>query len=111
MHNPLGGWRGVPLVQTTARGRASAQFADNVLSGAMNGEQNEALQPLGLLRGRRLEGLPVRTEPDLDNVVAAHMRIDAASNGFNLWQFRHFSIVWRKTGPEQKQILRSPPPN
>jgi hypothetical protein len=80
-----------------------------VLAGAMNGEQNAAFQPLGLLRGRRLEGLPVGTEPDLDNVVAAHTRMHATSNGFNLWQFGHFSIVRRepsvRTSDNKRAVL------
>jgi hypothetical protein len=49
----------------------SPQFANDVFSRAMNRENRAPLQPLGLARRRRLEGLAMPAEPDFDDAVAA----------------------------------------
>src|SRR5208283_6147000 len=78
MHNPLCAGFAILLGRKTAVGRP--QFADKVLSGAMNPENGAALEALGLPRGRCLERFLVSAEPRLDNPVSAHTSIHAASN-------------------------------
>ena len=71
----------------------NAQFADNVLAGAMDGEDGAAFKASGLACGRGFEGLAVAAEPGFDDPVAAHARVDSAGNGFYLRQLGHRSIV------------------
>ena len=69
------------------------QLADNVFPGPMHSQQDTPLKALGLPGSRGLERLLMLAKPYLINNVAMHPLMDATSNGFHLWQFRHLSIV------------------
>jgi hypothetical protein len=78
MHNPLCAGFALFLAGKTAVSRS--QFADKVLSGAMNFENRTTLKAFRLAPGRRLEWFAVSAEPRLDNPVSADTSIDAARN-------------------------------
>jgi hypothetical protein len=82
MNNPLGAGLAGFLIQRAGAG--SAQFADDMLSSAMHGQNCAAFKAFGLTRRRRFEGLGVRTEPDFDNTVAAETLVHTTSNGLDL---------------------------
>ena len=69
------------------------QFADNVLSRAMNGQDCPALEPPRLACGRRLEWLGILAESGLDDSVSADTRIDSPRDSLHLWQFGHGPIL------------------
>jgi hypothetical protein len=79
-------------VHTPAR---SAKLADNVFSGAVNGQNHASCQSLGLAGSGRLKKASVAAEPDFDDAVAAHVAVHAASNRLNFRKFRHPLIVKR----------------
>jgi hypothetical protein len=69
------------------------KFADDVFSGAMHRNEHAAFKTLCLAGARCFEGLAVAPEPRLNDAVAAHTLVDAASYGFHFGQFGHSSIV------------------
>jgi hypothetical protein len=64
-----------------------------MLSEAMHTQEGTPLEPRSLPARRRFEGFMMPAEPDLDDAIATHPLVDAASNGFHLGKFRHRSIV------------------
>jgi len=70
-----------------------AQLADDVLAGAVDGDDEAAGERGGLDGGRRLEGLGMRGEPGVNDAVAVDAPVDAAGNGFHLGQFGHEVIL------------------
>jgi hypothetical protein len=59
----------------------------------MHSQQKTAFKAFDLLGWRRFEGLPVRTEPGLDDAVSMHALVHSTGDGFHFWQFRHAFIV------------------
>jgi hypothetical protein len=93
MNDPLGFG---PLVRTWSRlAVRRSQLADDVFSGAMNGQNAAPGKPLGLPRWRGFEWLGMPAEPGVHNPVAAHPFVDAAGNGFHLGQFRHSFLFYK----------------
>ena len=70
-----------------------SQLADDVLSGAMDGQNRASFQPLGLPRRRCFEGLAVSAKPHFDDAVAAQSLVHPTSDGLDLRQFRHCTIL------------------
>jgi len=91
--DPLRGWSGSNLLHKAAARSARTQFADNVLAGAMNGENDASLKAFGLTGRRGFEGFAMAAEPGLDDLVAANPRVHATGDGFNLRQLGHPPIV------------------
>src|SRR3954447_25228936 len=96
MNNPLrrgrlrrwGLRRGRPGVSA---GRA--QLAYDVLSGAVDSEDDTVCESAGLARRRIFEGLAMGCEPGLNDAVAAYADVHAASDRLHLGQFRHGLIL------------------
>lgn len=74
-------------------GPRGPQLTDNVLARAMDGENDAAQKTAGKFRGRGLEGLRVRTEPSIENSIAADPFVDGSSDGFHFGEFGHRSII------------------
>jgi hypothetical protein len=85
--------RGIGFKLNQKAAARSAQLANDVLSGAMNGQNCAAFESFGLTRRRCLEWLFMRTEPGLDDAVAAQALVHSTGNGLDLGQLRHGSIV------------------
>ena len=92
MHDPLSG----RLSFHGAIGRP--EFADNMLSGAMDSEDCAPCKAFGLASWRAFEGLAMAAEDGLDNAVAAHPLMNSAGNGLDLWQLGHWVIVREQVG-------------
>ena len=89
MHNPLR----LDAAVTLFHRPRGPQFANYVLAGAMNGQDDPSLQPQGLSPCGRLEGLRMGAEPDFCNPVSAYARVDPASDRLDFRQFGHPLIV------------------
>jgi len=71
------------------------KLADDVLSSAMHSHEHAAFKTHCLAGARCFKGLGVAPEPRLNDAVAAHTLVDAASYGLHFGQFGHSSIVGR----------------
>ena len=60
-----------------------AKLADDVLSGAMDGEKDATGETADDFFGRGFEGLGMGAEPDIEDEVAADPLVDAAGDGFH----------------------------
>ena len=69
------------------------ELADNVLTGAMDGEKDAAGKSAGDFFRRSFEGLRMGTEPDFENAVAADPLMDTAGDGFHFRELGHRSII------------------
>jgi hypothetical protein len=90
MEDPLSGRSDFAQIQRTF---GSTQFADDVLSRAMDGEDRASFQAFGLACWQSFEGIAVTAEDNLDDAVAADAIMDSAGDGLDLWQLRHWAIV------------------
>ena len=59
----------------------------------MDRKKHTAHQPAGEYFGRSFEGLRVRTEPYLDDSLAADSLVDASGDRFHLGEFGHGLII------------------
>jgi hypothetical protein len=83
------------------------QFANNVLTGAVDGVQDAAFEAARLTCGGCFERFPVRAEPDLYDAVAVHAGVHTVGDGFNFREFGHEEIVkarWREAVPVTNAI-------
>lgn len=76
-----------------------AQFADDVLSGAVDGNDDTARKAARLPRRRIFEGLAMRSEPCVQDAVAAQARVHTAGDGLNFRQFGHIPILGENAEP------------
>ena len=105
VNDPLGGrlcrWAFTEL------GARRTQFADDVLSGAVDGQDDPALQPARLSPGRGFEGLTMGGEPDIYDPITVDPGVDTAGNCLHFRQFWHDSdFIGIATGlPARLRIL------
>jgi hypothetical protein len=86
MDDPLSGWIGLARIPQTI---GCAQFADDVLSGAVNVQDCAAFQAFGLARWWGFKGFAMAAKDGFNDAVAADAGVHSASNGLYLWQLRH----------------------
>jgi len=72
---------------------AVTEFADDVLSSAMDREESAAFKSMRLFGRRRFEWLLVGAEPDGQDGVTSHPLVDTASDCFHLREFGHCFIL------------------
>lgn len=70
-----------------------AELADDVFAGAMDGKEDAAYEAPDKFLRRGSEGLRVRAEPDVEDLVAVHPLMDAAGDGFHFGEFGHRLII------------------
>lgn len=94
VHNPLRVRlrRGLFIGASRCGGRRT-ELADNMFSGAMNREQQAAIQTLGLTGRRCFEGFFVASEPRGYDAITMHTLVNAASDRLHFGEFWHSSIV------------------
>ena len=71
------------FVTRCAGSRGRPKFADDVLSDAVNFQQDASFKSRGLLQRRCFERLRKAGEPHLQDLVTAHARIDTPRDGFH----------------------------
>jgi hypothetical protein len=75
-----------------------AQFADDVLAGSMDPENDAAGEAFCLARAGSFERLGVRTEPHIHDPIKAQALVDSTGDGFNFGQFGHRFILKEHAG-------------
>lgn len=79
--------------------RRRAKFADDVLAGAVNGEETTAEETASLLIGWGLERFRMGTEPGVEDAKTANPPINSAGHGFHLGKLGHRSIIAGERAP------------
>jgi hypothetical protein len=100
VHDPLCFWLasiagalGKPLCAGRVHIAGRTKLKDDMFPGSVHGQYGASDETVGLLDGRRLEGLRPAAKPSLDDAVALYALVNAASDRLHLWEFRHRFIV------------------